>query len=127
MGSIFATLVILATIERFDVPVTLRDRMGAISHDLLGMTTSYLPLMALAFLVAMPGAVLLGRYLDRLRFALYGAAGFAAVICLHLAMQAVLGLNGIAAVRELHGLLLQGIAGWFGGYLFYLAMGQAHR
>ena len=42
-------------------------------------------------------------------------------------MRQVLGLNGIAAARETPGLLLQGAAGLFGGYLFYVFMGWAHR
>lgn len=94
------------------------ERLQATGHDMLGMATSYLPLMLLAFIVALPIAAGLNRWLPRGRGALYTIAGFTAVVALHLIMKAVLGLNGVAAVRELHGLLLQGLAGGIGGYLF---------
>ena len=127
LGSILSTQVILQRIENLGLPITLRDRLGASWHDLLGMGTSYLPLMAVAFLLALPAAAGLGRLLPRGKFLLYPLAGLVAVIALHLIMKAVLGLNGVASVRDLHGLLLQGLAGWMGGYLFYVFTGQAHR
>lgn len=127
LGCVLATQVILARIETLGVTVDLRDRLYATGHDIVGMLTSYLPLMLIAFLLAMPVAAWLGRLLPRLRFALFGLAGAAAVIALHLIMKQVLGLNGIAAVRDQHGLLLQGLAGWFGGYLFFLFLGHAHK
>lgn len=127
VGSVFATQTILAELQAMAMPVTLRDRLYATWHDLLGLTTSYLPLMLIAFLIAMPVAVGLSRYLPRARLFLYGLAGAAAILVLHLIMKAVLGLNGIAAVREPAGLALQCLAGWFGGYLFYVFTGRAHR
>jgi hypothetical protein len=126
-GSILATQVILARLQAMAVPVTLRDRLQASWHDILGLSDTYLPLMLLAFAIAMPLAVALSNYVPRIRVLLYGLAGAAAVMAIHLIIKAVLGVNGIAAVRELHGLLLQGLAGCFGGYLFYVFTGQAHR
>jgi hypothetical protein len=127
LGSIFATQIILGEVASMAMPVTLRDRMHATGHDLLGLSTSYLPLMLVAFAIAMPVAAWLARYVPRIRFLIYGLAGASAVIALHLIMKAVLGLTGIAAVRELDGLALQGLAGWFGGYLFFVFTGWAHR
>jgi len=127
VASVLATQVILARLTGMGIPVTLRDRLDATAHDLLGLATSYLPLMLLAYLLALPVAVALSAYLTRFRVLIYGLAGAVAVIAIHLIIKAVLGLNGIAAVRDLHGLLLQGLAGWFGGYLFFVFTGQAHR
>lgn len=127
LGSVIATQVILARLQAMAIPVTLSDRLHASWHDIQGLATSYLPLMLLAFIVAMPVAVFLGNYLPRVRVLLYGLAGGAAVVAIHLLVKAVLGLNGLAAVRDLHGLLLQGAAGWFGGYLYFVFTGQAHR
>ena len=127
LASALATQVILARLTGLGMPVTLRDRLEATGHDLVGLASSYLPLMLLAYLLALPVAVFLGRYLDRYRALVYGLAGAGAVIAIHLIMKAVLGLNGIAAARDLHGLLLQGLAGSFGGYLFFVFTGQAHR
>ena len=127
VGSIFATQTILAELQAMAVPVTMRDRLHASWHDLLGLTTSYLPLMLLAFLVAMPVAAGLSRYLPKARVFLYVLGGAVAILALHVIMKAVLGLNGIAAVREPLGLALQCLAGCFGGYLFYVFTGRAHR
>lgn len=127
VGSIFATQVILSELQALAMPITLRDRLHASGHDLLGMASSYLPLMLIAFLVAMPVAAGLSRFVPRARVYLYGLAGAAAILALHLVMEAVLGLNGIAAVREPLGLALQCLAGWFGGYLFFVFTGRAHR
>jgi len=127
VGSLFATQVILAELQAMAMPITLRDRLHASWHDLLGLSASYLPLMLIAFFVAMPIAVGLSRYLPRGRVIIYGLAGAVAILALHLIMKAVLGLTGIAAVREPSGLALQCLAGWFGGYLFYVFTGRAHR
>lgn len=127
LGSIFATQVILGEVASLAMPVTLRDRMHAIGHDLLGLLSTYLPLMLIAFAIAMPIAAGLSRYVPRIRFLVYGVAGALAIVALHIIMKAVLGLNGMAAVRELDGLALQGLAGWFGGYLFFVFTGWAHR
>jgi hypothetical protein len=127
LGSVIATQVILARLQAMAIPVTLSDRLHASWHDIQGLATSYLPLMLLAFIVAMPVAVFLGNHLPRARVLLYGLAGGTAVVAIHLLVKALLGLNGLAAVRDLHGLLLQGAAGWFGGYLYFVFTGQAHR
>ena len=127
MGSIISTQVILAKLEDMGLPVMFRDRLRATAHDLLGLATTYLPLMAVALLLALPVASRLGRLKPRLRVYCFGLAGFFAVIALHVIAKAVLGVNGLASVRELHGLLLQGLAGWFGGYLFFLFTAPAPR
>lgn len=127
LGSVLATQVILAKVSSLGLPVTLRDRLHATGHDVLGMATSYLPLMLIAFLVAIPVAVYLGRLLPKREALLFTLAGVVAVIALHLTMKAVLGLNGVAAVREWHGLVLQGVAGGLGGYLFFVFTGRAVR
>lgn len=127
LGSVLATGVNLMRVESFGVPVTSRDRFDAIGHDLVGMAPTYLPCIAIVFLLAMPLGVLIGRYLDRWRFVAYGVSGAAALVALHLAARAALGFDALASVREPHGLLLQGVAGWCGAYLFYLFSGQAHR
>lgn len=127
LSSLLATQVILARIEGMGIPVTLRDRLDASLHDIVGLAGSYFPLMLLAFLLVLPIAAGLGYLAPRLRVLLYSLAGAGAVLCIHLVVKAVFGLNGIAAVRDTHGFLLQGLAGWFGGYLFFVFTGRAHR
>jgi hypothetical protein len=127
VASLLATQTILHRLGEMGMPVTLREHVQASLHDLVGLLTSYLPLILLAFLLALPIAAGLSRLLPRLRVVFFTLAGALAVICIHLIMRQVLGLNGIAATRETPGLLLQGGAGFFGGYLFYVLMGWAHR
>lgn len=127
LASLLATHVILAEVSAMGLPVTLDDRFRASAHDLLGLASSYLPLMLVAYAITLPVAAWLGRWWPAWRVVLFPLAGAIAILLLHLIMKAALGLNGIAAVRELPGLLLQMLAGWIGGYLFYLFMGWAHR
>jgi len=127
LGSVFATQVILSGLSAHSVPVTLRDRLHATGHDLLGLADTYLPLLVLAFLVALPVGEGLARFFARARLLLYLGAGAGAVITLHLAARAVLGITAIAAVREFPGLALQGLAGSCGAYVYFIATGWAHR
>jgi len=50
---------------------------------------------------------------------LFVLAGFVAILALHLTMNAVLGLTGVAPTRTLTGLLSQAAAGAVGGYVYY--------
>ena len=127
LASVLATQVILARIEGMGLPITLRDRLQATGHDLLGLLPTYAPLLLVAFLLAMPVAAWLSRRLRNQGSPLFVLAGFAAVLVLHLLLKQVLGLNGVAAVRDLHGLLSQAVAGAFGGYLFFVLTGRVHR
>lgn len=127
VGAVSATQVNLARLDELGVRITLRDRLYASGHDLFGLATSYLPLLGIAFLVAFPLATRLARWTPELRLLIYGIAGTSAVIALHLVAKAVLGLNGLAAVRSTSGLVLQGVAGWFGAYVYFVATGWAHR
>lgn len=127
VGTVIATQVILAKVQELGLPVTFRDRLGASGHDILGMTSSYFPLLLITLLIAMPVAVQLCRLIPRAHVYLFMLIGASAVVALHLIVKEVFGGNEFAAVREVHGLLLQGIAGACGGYLFFVFTGRAHR
>lgn len=109
---------VLNNIAAMGVPVSMNDRLGAVLHDLIGMTASYLPLITVALLIAFLVTGQLLRWFGWPRSPLYALAGFVAIIALHLIMDAVLGLVGIAAARTLLGLLFQALAGALGGWLF---------
>jgi hypothetical protein len=119
LGSILATQFILGNVQAMGMDVTSAVRLEATVHDIFGLAASYLPLMAVAFLVALPVAGGLRKLLPTQPLILYVLAGAVAVVTLHLAMKAALGLTGIAAVRTIAGLLSQGLAGALGGYLYY--------
>jgi hypothetical protein len=119
LGSILATQLILGNVQAMGMNVTGGVRLEATVHDILGLAASYLPLMAVAFLIALPVATGLRKVLSTPPLVLYVLAGAGAVVTQHLTMKAVLGLSGIAATRTTAGLLSQGLAGALGGYLYY--------
>ena len=127
LGVVLATQMNLAELEALGVRITLRDRLHASGHDLLGLSVTYLPAISAALLVAFPAAGYLARWAPWARLALYLLAGASALVGLHLIAKAVLGLNHIAGARGIDGLFLQAIAGSFGAYIYYVATGWAHR
>lgn len=103
-----------------DVEVTLATRLDAALHDIANMTQIYLPVLALAMLIALPVAKMIISYVPHLRLVGYTLAGFVALITVHAAVEALFGVSGIATTRFLDGLLLQGVAGAIGGLGFHL-------
>jgi len=86
----------------------------------MGMASSYLLLLLVAFVFGLPVAAGLTRLLPGQRALLFALAGFVAVVALHLIMKAVLGVSGIAVTRTAAGLIGQGAAGAVGGYCYHL-------
>lgn len=109
----------LATVQSFGLDVSFVDRLAATAHDVIGMTSSYLLLLLVAFVIALPVAAGTARWLPGQRALLFTLAGFLAVVALHLIMKSVLGVSGIAATRTLAGLIGQGLAGAAGGYVYH--------
>jgi hypothetical protein len=119
-ASVSATQVTLSRLPAMGVELELNQRLAATWHDLLGLTSSYLVLLLVAFALAFPIAARLARWFPGARSALFVLAGFTAVLCLHLIMEAALGVNGIAAVRTPLGLLSQCVAGALAGGCYVL-------
>jgi hypothetical protein len=118
-ASVLATQIILGNVAAMGMDVTLGVRLHATLHDIVGLSLTYLPLIAIAFLLALLVVGGLVRLLPGQRALLFALAGGAALVSLHVIMKAVLGISGIAATRSLAGLLSQGLAGAAGGYAFY--------
>ena len=109
----------IAAIVGMGFEVTLGQRLETAWHDVLNMTALYLPIIAVAYLVALPvAALVIKRYPDlrRLGFVL---GGFVALVTIHLVLKQVFGITGVAPTRTVMGLILQGIAGSLGGYCYY--------
>jgi len=119
LASILSTQIILGNLQGMGVDVSGMVRLSTTFHDLLGLTSSYLVLILVAFVLGMPVAAGLTKLMPSYRLTLFVLAGFVAIVALHLIMKAVLGLSGIAATRTMAGLLSQGLAGAAGGYLYY--------
>ena len=100
--------------------ITFSQRLDAAFHDITHMVQSYLPLIAVAFLIAFPVSGLLSSMVaPRRRGLFYVLAGFVAVITLHISLKAAFDVWGVAATRTLSGLITQGLCGLLGGYIFH--------
>ncbi len=119
LASIMSTQIILGNLQSMGVDVSAAVRISTTFHDLLGLASSYLLLILVAFVLGLPVAAGLTKLMPSQRLALFTLAGFVAIVALHLIMKAALGLSGIAATRTMFGLLAQGIAGAAGGYLYF--------
>lgn len=124
-GALFISQGNIAAVTGLGFDVTMSQRLGAIVHDVSGMTDIYLPLVAVSLLLGLPVSFAVVRKNPHLRMIGYVSAGFVALLAMHVIMKAVLGLSGIAPTRTLWGLLAQGVAGGIGGYLFCRLSGQS--
>jgi len=124
-GALFISQGNIAAVTGLGFDVTVSQRLGAIVHDVTGMTDIYLPLVAVSLLLGLPVAFAVVRKNPHLRMLGYVSAGFVALLAMHVIMKAVLGLSGIAPTRTVLGLLAQGVAGGIGGYLFCRLSGQS--
>ena len=124
-GALFISQGNIAAVTGLGFDVTMSQRLGAIVHDVSGMTDIYLPLVVVSLLLGLPVAFAVVRKNPHLRMIGYVSAGFVALLAMHVIMKAVLGLSGIAPTRTLWGLLAQGVAGGIGGYLFCRLSGQS--
>ncbi len=118
LASVASTQSVLANLTEMGAPIDLSTRFGAIGHDLLGLTSIYLPIIAFAFLIAWPVTALVVRWLPRLRTVGYMFAGFVAIVAAHLILKQLVEITGIAAARTTFGLIVQGLAGAAGGLIF---------
>ncbi len=110
----------LANVAEMGLTVEFSDRLDTLLHDLTHMTAIYLPLVTVSSIIAFSVAAAIIRLTPNLRLIGYVSAGFVALIALHLIMKMVLGLTGVAPTRTIMGLIAQGAAGAFGGYLFHI-------
>lgn len=124
-GALFISQGNIAAVTGLGFDVSVSQRLGAIVHDVTGMTDIYLPLVAVSLLLGLPVAFAVVRKNPHLRMLGYVSAGFVALLAMHVIMKAVLGLSGIAPTRTVLGLLAQGVAGGIGGYLFCRLSGQS--
>ena len=120
LGAIFISQGNIASIIAMDFDITVAQRLDAAFHDVTHMTDIYLPVIAVSFLIAMPVATLIIKYVPNLRLIGYVLAGAAGLVAIHVIMKMLLGFSGIAPTRTIVGLLAQAIAGGVGGYLFHL-------
>lgn len=125
IGAALATQHVLGALTIMGMNIDFGIWAHATLHDLVGMFEIYMPLIGVAFLVALPVILLICRAQPGWRRFGYTVGFFAAIIVMHLLMPMILNVNPVAATRALGGLLQQGLAGAVGGYVFY-RLGRAY-
>ena len=118
LAAMLASKSAMDSIVALGLPISISQRIGAFWHDLFGMATSLLPLIVIAYLIAFLVTGLLTRWWPNLRIVLYIAAGALAIVGIHIALNLTFEITPVAAARTTGGLLMQGVAGALGGYLF---------
>ena len=118
LASITATQSVIARLAELGVEVSFANRLTITLQDIAGMAGMFLPMIAAAFLVAFMVTALLCRWLGRRPVALYVLAGAVALIAIHLTLNLAVGITPVAIARTMAGLLIQGLAGAVGAYLY---------
>jgi hypothetical protein len=118
LGSVAATQFVLAELRAMQVDVPFGVRIETTVHDVIGMSPTFAPIVAGALLVAFLVAALLTRFVPLSDRRWYLIGGFVGIIAALLLVKAVLGGTPIAGARGTLGLLSQGMAGLFGGWVF---------
>ena len=119
LGAAFISQGNIAKVVQMGFDISIGHRIDAVIHDITHMYDIYLPVIAVAMLIALPVAAGIIRFVPNLRLVGYLSAGFVGMIAIHFLLKAVVGVTGIAPTRELIGLFAQGLAGAVGGYLFH--------
>ena len=122
LGATFVTNHVANNLQTMGVDVPLALRLQMMGHDLLGLTSLYLPILAVALLVGFVVAALLLKVpaLAAKRTAAYIGAGALAIFALNIALLLPFETHLLAATRSTLGLVLQVAAGAVGGWLFAL-------
>ena len=108
----------LSNLSDMGVSVSLGDRFATFAHDLLSMTSVYLPIMAVALLVAFLFATLVLRWVPHLRTLGYVLAGVVGMLTLILFFKILMGTNPIPVTRTVVGFASQCLAGAVAGLIY---------
>lgn len=128
LASISATQSVVASLQGMGVAVPFSVRLSMTWNDIVGMAGMLLALVAFALLVAFLVTALLRRWVRRGAGLLYFLAGVTALVILHLALHAALGVTPVAIARSPGGLAVQGLAGGVGGLVYlFLVLRSARR
>lgn len=119
IGAALATQYVLGSLTTMGMNIDFGVWAHATLHDLIGMAGTYMPLLAVAFLAALPVILLVCRGRPGWRRIGYTTGFFVAVIVMHSIMPMVLNVTPVAATRMFGGLIQQGLAGAVGGFVFY--------
>ena len=117
VGSVIGTQIVLRSVEEMGLAVSWGMRLSSSWNDIVGLSASLLPLMA----IALAPAWLLLVWLDRrsvlnINAAICAICGGLCVGLLHPLLNMAFGVDVFAPARSWSGLLWQAAAGAFGGW-----------
>ena len=116
VGSVIGTQMILHTVSSMGLEITLSERVGSTVDDLIGLSSSLLPIMAVSLVMSWWACDFVTRKSPYLRSPLlYGLAAAFAIAILHTALNQIFGMDAFAPARSLLGLAGQCLAGAIGG------------
>lgn len=113
-----ATQSVLGFLEELGRDISTGERLGAIGHDIAGMVVPYGAIILIALMIAFSVVALIVRRAPHLRLTGYVLGGFVAVMAIHVCLRLAFDMNPVWATSTPLGLVLQGLAGAVGGYLF---------
>ena len=108
----------LSNLVEMGVTVSSAVRFEAAIHDLVGMMSLYLPIVAVALLLGFGIARIALIWVSELSTLGYIVGGFVALYVVDFALGQLMGTHPLAVTRTTVGLLSQCLAGGLGGYAF---------
>ncbi len=118
LGIAVSTQFVLAQLTGLGVEIPFGLRVSTTLHDMGSMLPLFGSIMGLGFLIAMPVATLIARWVKILPELVYALAGFAAVAVILISMKLVFQLTAIAAARETSGFIALCLVGALAGYVY---------
>ena len=116
VGSVIGTQMILYSVSTMALEVTINARFASTVDDLIGLSSSLLPIMAVSLAAPWLACYFVTRRHPHLRSPLlYGLTAAFAIAILHTALSQIFGMDVFAPARTLTGLLGQCLAGAIGG------------
>ena len=126
VGSLIGTQAVLASVQSMGLDVTLAMRWSTSLSDLVGLSSSLLPLMAIALGCSWALLIWMNhRKIVPASALLCVVVGAAAVMVLHPALNLAFGVDVFAPARSLAGLAGQGLAGALGGMAMARVLGAS--
>lgn len=121
-GYVFAVLTYsqlnLSNLTDMGVAIAFGERLTTTGHDLVSMTSMYLPIMTVALLVAFPIAALIIRWVPQLRTLGFVLAGIVGMFALIMFFKVTMGTNPLVVTRTFVGIASQCIAGALAGLIY---------
>jgi hypothetical protein len=118
LASLTATQSVISSLRSMGVDISLAESLDMMARDIVALAGTFLPLIAGGYLVAFLVAWMLCLWWPRWRTVLYILAGGAALVVIHLSLKLAFGITPIAIGRTTGGLVVQGLAGAVGGYIY---------